>query len=571
MSRLKSVSELEDWREAIVRTRSTVSRRIMVCDGRSCSTLASNSLQAAFVREIQHSNLAAQVAVVATGCQGFCELGPLVEILPDGILYTRVLPEDTAEIVAKTIARNEVIERLVYHDPQTGRPIPRKAEVPFYGEQTRILLKDLGLVDPSRIEDYVAIGGYKALAKALGSMSPEAVVAEIKRSGLRGRGGAGFPTGVKWELCRRAPGDARYIICNADEANPGAFQDRALIGGNPHSILEGMIIGAYAIGATCGYIYLRHDHQPTIEVVRQAIQQCRDRGLLGENILGFPFTFDLRIQLGAGAFVCGEETALIASIEDRVSEPVFRPPFPSERGLWGKPTNINNAKTWATVPCVVGGGAEAYRQWGTEKSKGTTVFSLNGKITYPGLVEVPMGVTLRHIIYNIGGGIKDGRKFKAVQPGGPSGGCIPESLLDLPVDYESLAEAGSMMGSGGLIVMDEDTCMVDVARYFTAFNQAESCGKCSACREGVRQMHRILTRMVEGSAKQGDIELLQELAEAVRDGAFCGLGKAAPNPVLTTLRYFRNEYEAHVRDRRCPAGVCAALAGASSVHASAGD
>ncbi len=556
MRRLTSVSDLDAWRDELVKAQATAPRRICVCGGRTCSTVGGNGIADALREQLRQQGLEARAQVVVTGCPGFCEPGPLVTIRPEGILYTRVTAADAAEIVSTTIGKGGVVDRLLYRDLKSGQTIAHEQDIPFYKEQQRILLKDSGVIDPLRIDDYVAAGGYSGLTRALAHMTADAVVAEVTKSGLRGRGGAGFPAGVKWGMCRQAEGDVKYVICNADEANPGAFQDRSLISGNPHAIIEGMLIGAYAIGASQGYIYVRHDHEPTIEIIRHAIAQCREAGLLGRHILGSGFDFDLHVHLSAGAFVCGEETALIASIEGRMSEPVSRPPFPAIKGLWGKPTNINNAKSWATVPHILRNGADWYAGIGTETSKGTTVFSLNGRIRHAGLVEVPMGVTLRHIVTDIGGGMRDGRKFKAAQPGGPSGGCIPETLLDLPVDYENLAAAGSMMGSGGLIVMGDDACMVDVARYFTAFNQAESCGKCTACREGSRQMLTILNGIVEGRGEEGDIERLEELALIVRDGSLCGLGKAAPNPVLTTIRYFRNEYEAHIRDGRCPAGVC---------------
>jgi NADH-quinone oxidoreductase subunit F len=554
MTRLNSIAEFEQERDTILQARATARRRITVCGGRSCA-ISTDGLRTALETALNKSGLDTQAQVVVTGCPGFCEQGPFVIIGTERILYTKVTPGDAPEIVAKTIGQNEVVERLLYQDPHSGRWIVHEEDVPFYKEQHRLLMKNNGMIDPTRIEDYIAQGGYKGLACAL-AMTPENVVQEIKRSGLRGRGGAGFPTGLKWETCRQVQGDIKYVICNADEANPGAFQDRSLVDGNPHGIVEGMIIGAYAIGAREGFVYIRHDYPATVDTLRRAIQQAGEWGLLGRNILGSGFDFDLHVHLSAGAFVCGEETALIASIEGRVSEPVPRPPFPAEKGLWGKPTNINNAKTWAAVPYVLSHGADSYANLGTEKSKGTTVFSLGGKINHAGLVEVPMGVTLRHIIYDIGGGIRGGKEFKAVQPGGPSGGCIPEDLLDLPVDYESLTAAGSMMGSGGLIVMDEDTCMVQVARYFTDFNRVESCGKCTACREGVKQMHTLLTGITTGQGKESDIALLEELGQTIKDGALCGLGKAAPNPVLTTIRYFRSEYEAHIRDKQCPAKVC---------------
>jgi NADH:ubiquinone oxidoreductase subunit F (NADH-binding)/(2Fe-2S) ferredoxin/Pyruvate/2-oxoacid:ferredoxin oxidoreductase delta subunit len=527
-----------------------------VCGGTGCLALASDEVAAAFENALREQGVEAKVELKTTGCPGFCEQGPLVTIYPEQILYTKVKPKDVSEIVSKTIVDGEVVGRLLYEDPLSEEKIVHEPEVPFYKEQTRILLKDSGLIDPRKIEDYLAVGGYQGAEKALLQMTPQEVIEEIKRSGLRGRGGAGFPTGVKWELCRNAAGDTKYIICNADEGDPGAFQDRGLIEGNPHSILEGMLIGAYAMGAEQGFIYIRNEYPLAVELIGQAVQQAREYGLLGKNILDSGFNFDLEIQLGAGAFVCGEETALMASIEGRVGEPRARPPYPAQSGLWGKPTNINNTKTWAWVPHIINNGADWFAQMGTENSKGTTIFSLVGKIKNTGLVEVPMGISIRDLIENIGGGVSNGNKLKAVQTGGPSGGCIPESLWHLPVDYDSLQEAGSIMGSGGMIVMDENTCMVDMARYFLDFSKFESCGKCTACREGVRRMYEILDYITRGYGQEGDIELLEELGQAVKTASLCGLGQTAPNPVLTTIRYFRDEYEAHIKDKTCPAGVC---------------
>jgi NADH:ubiquinone oxidoreductase subunit F (NADH-binding)/Pyruvate/2-oxoacid:ferredoxin oxidoreductase delta subunit len=482
-----------------------------------------------------------------------------VAILPEKIFYTRVKPKDAGEIVQKSILEGGVVESLLYKDPASGERIVHEGDVPFYREQHRVLLKDSGSIDPTSIEDYLAVGGYKALVRALFEMTPEEVIQEVKRSGLRGRGGAGFPAASKWELCRKAPGEVKYLVCNADEGDPGAFQDRSLIEANPHSVLEGIIVGAYAIGAGEGFIYIRNEYPLAVERISLAIEAAQKHGLLGRDILGSGFSLDLQVQLGAGAFVCGEESAMMASIEGRIGEPRARPPYPTQSGLWGKPTNINNVKTWASVPYIIRNGAEWYAQIGTEKSKGTTIFSLVGKVSNTGLIEVPMGITLRHLIEEIGGGSADGRKLKAVQTGGPSGGCIPESLWHLPVDYESLREAGSMMGSGGMIVMDESTCMVDMARYFMEFNKFESCGKCNACRGGVARMHEILDYITRGYGREGDIELLEELGQAVKAASLCGLGQTAPNPVLSTIRYFREEYEAHIREKRCPAGVCKEL------------
>ncbi len=554
MTRLLSIAELEQWRQSITAARAGAKRCITVCGGTGCRALTSDGVGEALGAELKKAQLESQIELKVTGCPGFCEQGPIVVVWPERVLYVKVAPRDASEIVA-SLGEGKTVERLLYKDPQTGERIVHEYDVPFYREQHRILLKNNGIVDPTKIEDYVAVGGYQAVAKAL-SMSPESIIAEIKNAGLRGRGGAGFATGTKWELCRRAQGDVKYIICNADEGDPGAFQDRGLIEGNPHSVLEGMIVGAFAIGARHGYVYIRHEYPLAVDMIRLAAREAEAHGLLGQNILGSDYDFDIQIQLGAGAFVCGEETAMMASIEGRVGEPQPRPPFPAERGLWGKPTNINNTKTWATVPHIINNGAEWYAQLGGEKSKGTTIFSLVGKINNTGLVEVPLGINLRHMIHDIGGGVSGGKKFKAVQTGGPSGGCIPDSLLDLPLDYENLTAAGSMMGSGGMIVMDEETCMVDVARYFLDFTKFESCGKCTACREGVRQMQAILARITAGNGKEGDVELLQEMGAAIKDGALCGLGKTAPNPVLSTIRYFRDEYQAHIADKKCPAGVC---------------
>ena len=550
---------LEKLREEIQADRDPTTPCIMVCGGTGCLALASDEVAAAFEKALQEQGVEAKVALKITGCPGFCEQGPLVVIHPERIFYTRVKPKDVPGIVTKTIINGEIIERLLYQDPLTGEKIKYETDVPFYKEQKRILLKDSGLIDPRKIEDYLAAGGYRALEKALFDKTPEGVVEEVKRAGLRGRGGAGFPTGVKWELCRKAPEETKYIICNADEGDPGAFQDRGLIEGNPHSILEGIIIGAYAIGAHQGFVYIRNEYPLAVELIRLAVQQAREYGLLGENILDSGFSFDVEIQLGAGAFVCGEETALMASIEGRIGEPRARPPYPAQSGLWGKPTNINNVKTWAWVRHIINNGADWFAQMGTEKNKGTMIFSVVGKIKNTGLIEVPMGISLRHLIEDIGGGVSNGKQLKAVQTGGPSGGCIPESLWHLPVDYDSLREAGSIMGSGGMIVMDEDTCMVDMARYFLEFNKFESCGKCTACREGVRRMHEILDYITRGFGQEGDIELLEELGQAIKTGSLCGLGQTAANPVLTTTRYFRDEYEAHIQEKCCPAGVCKAL------------
>ncbi|MCR4404084.1 MAG: NADH-quinone oxidoreductase subunit NuoF [Candidatus Acetothermia bacterium] len=539
---------------------------ITISSGTCGRARGSEKVGQAFREALRKHGLDGKVTIRVSGCHGFCQAEPHVLVHPEGIFYQRLRPEDAEEIVVQTLLHGRIIDRLLYVDPATGKKSVYEGEIPFYKRQQRNLLASNALLDPTSIDDYIAIGGYTALAKALTTMRPEEVIEEIKRSGLRGRGGAGFPTGIKWELCRRSPGDQKYVICNADEGDPGAYMDRSLLEGNPHSVIEGMIIGAYAIGASYGFIYVRAEYPLAVKHVGIALEQAREYGLLGEDILASGFDFDLKVVRGAGAFVCGEETALMASIEGRKGEPRQRPPFPVQKGLWGKPTNINNVETWANVPLIINRGAEWYASIGTERSKGTKIFSLVGKINNTGLVEVPMGITLKEIIYDIGGGIPKGKKFKAVQTGGPSGGCIPAELLDLPVDYEKLAEAGSMMGSGGMVVMDEDTCMVDVARYFLDFLRDESCGKCLSCREGTQRMFEILTAITEGRGKEGDLELLEELALVVKETSMCGLGQTAPNPVLSTLRHFRDEYEAHIKYKRCPAAVCKELISSPCQH-----
>jgi NADH-quinone oxidoreductase subunit F len=557
--RIASVEELEKRRERILAVRDPGKPVITVCAGTGCTAGGGMEVFESLSASIKNHGVQDKVDLKITGCRGFCEQGPLVSILPENIFYCKVAPKDAENIIGKTVVEGKVVDKLLYKDPVTGQRIVHEEEIPFYREQKRVLLKDSGSIDPTSFEDYLAIGGYKGLAKALTGMTPEDITAEVKKAGLRGRGGAGFPTAVKWELCRSAKGSPKYIVCNADEGDPGAFQDRSLIEANPHSVLEGMIIGAYAIGASHGYIYIRNEYPLAVERIEIAVEDLRDNGLLGDNILGSGFSFDMTVQLGAGAFVCGEETALMASIQGSVGEPWPRPPYPAHKGLWGKPTNINNVKTWASVKYIVEHGADWYSQWGTETSKGTTIFSLVGKVNNTGLIEVPLGITLRRLIENIGGGVPGGKKIKAVQTGGPSGGCIPEHLLDLPVDYDSLREAGSMMGSGGMIVMDESTCMVDITRYFLSFSKFESCGKCAACREGTKRMYEIVDYITQGLGQEGDLELLEEIAQSVKHGSLCGLGQTAPNPVLTTLRYFRDEYEAHIKEKTCPAGVCKSL------------
>ena len=509
--------------------------------------------------EIEKQGLTTDVDTKGTGCPGFCERGPVVVIYPEEICYLQVKPEDVPEIISQTIREKKVVDRLLYVDPTTGEKATHESDIPFYKNQKRNLISNNSKIDSKSIDDYLAIGGYSALAKALFKMTAEQVLEEVKKSNLRGRGGGGFPAGNKWEGSRNAPDPIKYVIVNADEGDPGAFMDRALLEGNPHSILEGLIIGAYAIGSHEGYIYVRQEYPLAVENVNIAIRQAEEYGFLGKNILGSGFDFTVKVHQGAGAFVCGESTALMTALEGRAGEP--RPKYVRSNivGLWGRPTVLNNVETWANVPLIINKGADWFTQFGTKGSKGTKIFSLVGKITNTGLVEVPMGITLRDIIYKIGGGIPGGKKFKAVQTGGPSGGCIPEKLLDLEVGYDELTKAGSMMGSGGMIVMDEDTCMVDVARYFLNFLIDESCGKCTPCREGMRQMLKILTNITKGKGKEGDIELLEELAEVAIDASLCALGKSAPNPLLSTLRYFRDEYEAHIKEKRCPALSCKEL------------
>ncbi len=532
---------------------------VMICRSTGCD--ASNSLAVfeAMREEINRRGLEGEVQVVQTGCRGFCAMGPVMDIYPGGIFYCQVQPADVPEIVEESLIKGRVVERLSYKDPITGEAIPIYEDIPFYNKQMRIVLRHCGKIDPQNIEEYIALDGYSGLGHALFGMTPEEVIEEVKRSGLRGRGGAGFPTGRKWGFAHDAPGDVKYVVANGDEGDPGAFMDRSLMEADPHGVLEGMTIGAYAIGANEGFIYVRDEYPLAVRNLGIAIEQARGYGLLGEDILGSGFDFDVQIVRGAGAFVCGEETALMASIEGRAGNPRPRPPYPAQSGLWGKPTNINNVKSWATIPVIIERGADWYSQIGTETSKGTVVFSLVGKINNLGLVEVPMGISLRKLIYELGGGIPGGKRFKAVQTGGPSGGCIPAELLDLPVDYEHLKEAGSIMGSGGMIVMDEDTCMVDVARYFLDFLKDESCGKCTPCREGIKQMLAILTRIAAGKGEMADLQALESLARVVKEASLCGLGQTAPNPVLSTLRYFRDEYVAHIVDKKCSAGVCTAL------------
>ena len=557
--RLRSPSELESRRQSIVQKRDPNRLCITVCAGTGCRASGADAVIEAFKDEIERREIQLDVELKETGCPGFCERGPLVVIRPKRIFYQRVKPEDIPEIISETVLNGTIIDRLLYVDPATNEKIVYEPDVPFYKKQTQNILGANSAIDPTRIDDYIAIGGYSALSKVLFHMSSEEVVAEIKRSGLRGRGGGGFPTGRKWESCLHAEGDVKYVICNADEGDPGSFQDRAILEGNPHSVVEGMIIGAYAIGSHQGYIYVRNEYPMAVRHARIAIEEAMDYGLLGKDILGSGFDFTVSISRGGGAFVCGESSALMASLEGKIGEPKAKYVHMSEKGLWDKPSLLNNVKTWANVPLIMNKGAEWYSQIGTAGSKGTMIFALVGKINNTGLVEVPMGITLREMIYDIGGGIPGGKKFKAVQTGGPSGGCIPEQYLDTPVDFDELTKLGSMMGSGGMIVMDEDTCMVDVAKYFVNFLEGESCGKCVPCREGLHRMGEILSDITRGQAGMEDLDLLEDLAGTLRDGSLCALGTTAANPVLTTLRYFRDEYVAHIEQKRCPAGVCREL------------
>ncbi len=556
MPRINSPAELEELRKEILSRRDPHRRCISLCSGSACHAARSREVAVAIQEELKKQGLEGDVELRRTGCHGFCERGPIIVIHPEGICYLKVQPEDVPEIVSETVKQNKLLERLLYEEPGTGQKIVHESDIPFYKNQQRVVLGSNGSIDPKSLEDYLALGGYSALAKVLFQMSPEQVVEEVKRSNLRGRGGGGFPTGRKWEESRKAPGDTKYVIVNADEGDPGAYMDRSLLEGNPHSVLEGLVIGGYAVGAHQGFIYVRQEYPLAVENVGHAIETAMEKGLLGKNILGSGFDFEVKVHRGAGAFVSGESSALMTALEGKVGEPRPKYIHTAIKGVWDRPSVLNNVETWANVPLIINKGADWFCEFGTDTSKGTKIFSLVGKITNTGLVEVPMGTTLRQIIYNIGGGIPGGKAFKAVQTGGPSGGCLPESLLDMQVGFDELSQAGSMMGSGGMIVMDEDTCMVDVARYFLEFLTDESCGKCVPCREGVRQMLKLLTRITRGEGKEGDIQLLEELAVVAKEASLCALGRTAPNPFLSTLQYFREEYEAHVREKRCPALSC---------------
>ena len=547
-------------KEAIYRS------HVLICTGTGCVSSGSKTIKHELQDQLSAKDLLDEIKIVETGCHGFCEKGPIMVVYPEGVFYCQIKEEDVAEIVDEHLLKGRIVDRLLFKEPMTEESIPSYKDIDFYKKQHRIALANCGKINPESIQEYIANNGYEAAGQALTNMSPDKIIEEVKNSGLRGRGGGGFPTGLKWQFARDNESDKKYVICNADEGDPGAFMDRSLLEGDPHRIIEGMIISGYAIGADEGYVYVRAEYPLAIERLEKAIADAKDLGLLGEDIFGSGFNFKLNIKKGAGAFVCGEETALMASIEGKRGMPNPRPPYPAERGLWGKPTNINNVETYANIPFIINEGSEAFSAIGTENSKGTKVFALTGKIKNTGLVEVPMGTSLREVVFDIGGGLTQDKKFKAIQTGGPSGGCIPEDYLDLPIDYDSLIDVGAMMGSGGMVVMDESTCMVDVARFFLSFTQNESCGKCTPCREGTKRMLETLNRICDGEGQEGDIKLLLELGEHIKETSLCGLGQTAPNPVLSTVKYFRNEYEAHIYDNKCPAGVCQELASAYTIN-----
>ena len=532
---------------------------VLVCGGTGCTSSNSEKIIAEFETQLANNNLQNEVKVVKTGCFGLCAKGPIVVVYPEGAMYTMVTVEDVKEITEEHLLKGRIVKRLLHNDTHEDGSSKSLDNVDFFSRQMRVALRNCGIINPEDINEYIAYDGYKALGKVLTELKPEEVIDIVKRSGLRGRGGGGFPTGLKWEFAAKQPEGQKYVCCNADEGDPGAFMDRSVLEGDPHSLIEAMAIAGYAIGADQGYVYVRAEYPIAVRRLQIAIDQAKEYGLLGKNIFGTDFSFDLEIRLGAGAFVCGEETALMTSIEGHRGEPRPRPPFPAVKGLWGRPTLLNNVETYANIPQIILKGAEWFASIGTEKSKGTKVFAVGGKINNTGLVEIPMGTTLREVVYDIGGGIPNGKKFKAAQTGGPSGGCIPASHLDTPIDYDSLIQLGSMMGSGGLIIMDEDNCMVDIAKFFIEFTVDESCGKCPPCRIGTKRMLEILERITEGKGEEGDIEKLELLAKNIKASALCGLGQTAPNPILSTLRYFKDEYMAHVKEKKCPAGVCKAM------------
>ncbi len=567
MAKINSLSDLRNLKEKSLinilmrkgETKKDIKKSILVCGGTGCQSAHSKKILQNLKNELAKNGIEDKYQCLMVGCFGFCEKGPIVNIEPDGIFYVSVTTEDVSDIVTEHLINNKKVERLLYINPTNNEKIEKQHDIPFYKKQLRIALRNCGFIDPENIEEYIAMDGYFALAKALFELGVDKTLEEVKKSALRGRGGGGFPTGLKWEFAKKEKSEQKYIICNADEGDPGAFMDRSVLEGDPHSVLEAMAIAGYVIGANKGYIYIRAEYPLAIERLKIAIKQAKEYGFLGENILGSNFSFDIQLSYGAGAFVCGEETALISSIEGSRGEPNVKPPFPAQSGLWKKPTNVNNVETFANIPLIILKGGDWFASIGSEKSKGTKVFALAGKINNVGLVEVPMGITLREIIYDVGGGIKNNKKFKAVQTGGPSGGCIPEKLLDIKIDYDNLTSIGSMMGSGGMIVLDEDDCMVNVAKFYLEFTKDESCGRCTPCRIGNKRLLEILEKITEGKGTMEDLDTLKELSETIKDTSLCGLGQTAPNPILSTLNYFYDEYVAHVKDKRCPAGACSKL------------
>ncbi|MDY6972779.1 MAG: FAD-dependent oxidoreductase [Thermodesulfobacteriota bacterium] len=565
MEKLQSVGQLEWLRNKILAGMDKAESVVQVCMT-GCRAYGSKEVKEALEKEVKQRGLSEQVEVRGTGCHGFCAKAPVIAVEPAGIQYQEVNPEDAAEIVDRTLKNNQLIDRLAYRDPQTEKPIFYRTHIPFYAKQEKRVLAKCGRIDPIRIEHYIAAGGYQAIVRALSKMTPKDVVQEVTSAGLRGRGGAGFPTGLKWRFAREAEGHPKYVICNGDEGDPGAFMDRAILEGDPHAVLEGMLIGAHAIGAEHGYIYVREEYPIAVEHLAIALNQMTELGLLGENILGTGFNFDLTMKMGAGAFVCGEETALMASIEGKRGMPKARPPFPAQRGLDGKPTNINNVETWANIPLIIKNGASWYKQVGTEQSKGTKIFSLAGKVNNTGLVEVPIGISIRDVVFEIGGGIPGGRKFKAVQMGGPSGGCVPVQFLNLAIDYDTIQRIGAIMGSGGMVVMDENNCVVEIARFFLSFTQSESCGKCAPCRLGTTQLLEILTRITRGEGRLADIDSIRELGETITESSLCGLGQTVAKPALSTLKYFLSEYEDHILENRCAGATCDSMVISACQH-----
>ena len=566
MEKLASIGQLEWFRNRVLSETAPDKPVVHVCMT-GCRAYGSASVKDALVEEVKKQDLTGRVEIRQTGCHGFCAKAPVIAIEPFGIQYQEVTAGDAEEIIALTIKKNQLLERLAYRDPKSDAPIYYLSQIPFYAKQEKRVLKRCGRVDPTRVEDYLASGGYQAIVKALTKMSPELVIKEVIDAGIGGRGGAGFPTGLKWKFARQAEGKPKYVICNADEGDPGAFMDRAILEGDPHAVVEGMLIAAYAIGASYGYIYVREEYPIAVEHLTIAIDQLQELGLIGENILSTGFDFNLSLKMGAGAFVCGEETALMASIEGKRGMPTARPPYPAQQGLDGKPSNINNVETLANIPLIIDNGAGWFGQVGTEKSKGTKIFSLAGKVNNTGLVEVPIGVTIKDVVYDIGGGIPKGREFKAVQMGGPSGGCVPKQFLNLPIDYDTLQRIGAIMGSGGMVVMDENNCMVEIARFFLSFTQSESCGKCAPCRLGTTQLLQILTKITNGEGRMEDIQAIEELGETITSASLCGLGQTCAKPALSTLKYFTQEYEDHIKERRCPGAVCDSMVLSACQHA----